>query len=363
MARLLPGDPAPYFTVRASTNPNFHFDTAGGRTLVLSFVGSAGRPGAADAIARLGARKDLFDDIHASLFVVSCDPTDEARLAHRMPGHRNFWDFDAGVTRLYGFADAPMADGRVKVSPATVVLDANFRVLRVIPMNDPAAHADEVASYVATLPRRKASEPAPAPAPVLVVPRVFEPEFCRELIQLYEAHGGEDSGFMQTDPASGNTVARIDYRHKRRRDHAIQDAKVQDAVRARVLRRIVPELRKAFQYEATRIERYLIACYDAGEGGYFRPHRDNTTRGTAHRRFAVTLNLNAEEYEGGDLRFPEYDTRTYRAPTGGAVVFSCSMLHEATPVIRGRRYAVLPFLYDEAAAKVREENKKFLIEG
>jgi hypothetical protein len=31
-------------------------------------------------------------------------------------------------------------------------------------------------------------------------------------------------------------------------------------------------------------------------------------------------------------------------------------------VTRGRRYAFLPFLYDEAAARLREENAKFLAE-
>ncbi len=73
----------------------------------------------------------------------------------------------------------------------------------------------------------------------------------------------------------------------------------------------------------------------------------------------VTINLNAD-YEGGDLRFPEYGARTCRPPPGGACVFSCSILHEATPVTRGERFAFLPFLYDEAAAKVREENLKYL---
>ena len=29
-------------------------------------------------------------------------------------------------------------------------------------------------------------------------------------------------------------------------------------------------------------------------------------------------------------------------------MFSCSLLHEATRVTRGRRYAFLPFLYDAA---------------
>src|SRR3546814_20819717 len=75
---------------------------------------------------------------------------------------------------------------------------------------------------------------------------------------------------------------------------------------------------------------------------YFRPHRDNTTKGTAHRRFAVTLNLNADEFEGGELRFPEFGPHLYKPPTGGAVVFSCSLLHEAMPVTKGRRYVFLP---------------------
>ncbi|RMG07061.1 MAG: 2OG-Fe(II) oxygenase, partial [Cyanobacteria bacterium J055] len=50
----------------------------------------------------------------------------------------------------------------------------------------------------------------------------------------------------------------------------------------------------------------------------------------------------------------------YEAPPGGAVVFSCSLLHEATPVTRGRRYAYLPFLYDDEAAKIRQANLQFL---
>jgi predicted 2-oxoglutarate/Fe(II)-dependent dioxygenase YbiX len=161
---------------------------------------------------------------------------------------------------------------------------------------------------------------------------------------------------------AGKTVLVTDDRHKRRRDFLIEDAQLRRELVARLLRRLKPAVEKAFQFRATRIERYLVACYEAPHG-HFRPHRDNTTRGTAHRRFAVTINLNAGEYEGGDLRFPEYGARTYRAPTGGAVVFSCSLLHEATPMISGRRFAFLPFLYDEEGARIREENNPHLGPG
>jgi hypothetical protein len=45
------------------------------------------------------------------------------------------------------------------------------------------------------------------------------------------------------------------------------------------------------------------------------------------------------------------------------VVFSCSLLHEATPVTSGRRFACLPFLYDEEAAQLREANNPHLGPG
>jgi predicted 2-oxoglutarate/Fe(II)-dependent dioxygenase YbiX len=130
----------------------------------------------------------------------------------------------------------------------------------------------------------------------------------------------------------------------------------------RVKRRINPELLKFHQFVATRMERHLVACYAAEEAGHFRPHRDNTTAGMAHRRFAVSVNLNAD-FDGGEINFPEYGPRGFKPPVGGAVVFSCSLLHQVTPVTRGRRYAYLPFLYDEAAARQREANNDKLGDG
>lgn len=158
----------------------------------------------------------------------------------------------------------------------------------------------------------------------------------------------------------GGTVGVIDYGHKRRNDCNINDEKLRRACMHRIHDRLGPELHKAFQFRATRMERYIVACYDADVGGHFRPHRDNTTKGTAHRRFAVSLFLNPGEYDGGFLRFPEFGPGLFSAPLGGAVVFSCSPLHEATPVTRGRRYMFLPFLYDDAARRVRDDNLQFL---
>ena len=54
--------------------------------------------------------------------------------------------------------------------------------------------------------------------------------------------------------------------------------------------------------------------------------------------------------------FPEFGRRPYRAPMGGAVVFSCGALHQVMPVTKGRRFAFLAFLYGEADAALREAN-------
>jgi predicted 2-oxoglutarate/Fe(II)-dependent dioxygenase YbiX len=160
----------------------------------------------------------------------------------------------------------------------------------------------------------------------------------------------------------GKTVEVTDHKHKRRKDHIVEDKDAIAGAQARFRRRIVPEIAKVHQFHVTRMERYLVACYAAEDGAHFNAHRDNTTRGTAHRRFAVSVNLN-DDFDGGEVSFPEYGPRGFKAPAGGAVIFSCSLLHAVSRVTRGRRYAFLPFLYDDAAAKVREENARYLASG
>lgn len=356
----LPGDPVPDFTARASNAQRFHFNTVAGRHVVLTFFGSAGNDTGRALNAHVAGRRALFDDERVCWFGVSIDPADESegRVRQAQPGVRYFWDFDRAVSTRFG-ALRRAGDGSLHFTPFTLVLDPMLRVLACIPVASAAQHAEALERVLGNLPAHAVH----APAPVLVLPRVFEPELCRELIALYERHGGVESGFMRE--VDGKTVGVLESGFKRRQDFAFDTVPeleaLRAAVRARLTRRLVPEIRKAFQFDATRIERYLVACYDGERQGFFRAHRDNTTPGTAHRRFACTINLNAGDYDGGDLRFPEFGPATWRAPTGGAVVFSCSLLHEATPVTRGRRYAFLPFLYDDAAAAIRERNRHTLV--
>ncbi|HYD27405.1 2OG-Fe(II) oxygenase [Brevundimonas sp.] len=339
---LLYGDPAPTFATEGVNNPRYVFDTAAGRYLLLAFV-KAG-PAVAAAAAMIERSRAAFNDLHASAFIVVVGK-DKARKARQdaVPGLRFLFDPEGAVADLY---DARDAERWFLIDPAMHVMAA------VGP-----DHLAPLVDRIPTLPPPAEHGGFAATAPVLVTPRIFEPAFCERLIALYRETGGTPSGFMRE--VDGVTTLMTDPQHKRRSDVIVEDDLLQKQVVARLTRRLLPQIEKAFNFRPTRIERYLVARYDAETGGFFRPHRDNTTKGTAHRRFAVSINLNAD-YDGGDLRFPEFGSRTYRPPPGGACVFSCSVLHEATPVTRGERFAFLPFLYDEAAAKIREENLKFL---
>jgi hypothetical protein len=342
----------PWFRAAAiGGSDNYVFDTVAGRYVLMLFLGRASDPKAAEALGCVERHRALFDDERACFFGITSDPEDSAagRVAQRLPGIRFFLDPTGGLAGLFG-AD-PAAEGADRRH--WLLVDPMLRAVGAFPLE-----AGEAA--IAALGKVMGQMPLPDWAPVLMAANIFEPALCERLIALHRETGGEPSGFMRE--IGGKTTLVTDPHHKMRRDREVAEEGLCAILRDRVRARLVPMIKRAFQFDATRMERYIVGSYSAG-AGHFRPHRDNTTRGTAHRRFAVTINLNAGDYDGGDLRFPEYGARTYRAPTGGAVVFSCSLLHEATPVTRGTRYAFLPFLYDDAAAQLREANNPHLDEG
>jgi predicted 2-oxoglutarate/Fe(II)-dependent dioxygenase YbiX len=348
---MLPGEPVPWFRAAAiGGSDNYVFDTVAGRYILMAFLGRASDPAAAEALLCVERHRALFDDLRACFFGVTSDPEDASsgRVAQQLPGIRFFLDPNGGLAGLFGADPAEGAERR-----HWLLVDPMLRAVAAFPLD-----AGEAA--VAALGKAMAHMPLADWAPVLMAANVLEPALCERLVAHHRETGGEPSGFMRE--IGGKTTLVTDPLHKMRRDREIADEALCAILRERIRSKLVPMVKRAFQFEATRMERYIVGCYEAG-AGHFRPHRDNTTKGTAHRRFAVTINLNAGDYDGGDLRFPEYGPRTYRAPTGGAIVFSCSMLHEATPVTRGTRYAFLPFLYDDAAAKLREANNPHLEEG
>lgn len=353
---LTVGEPAPWFHLPTGKMPRFSFNTVAGRHLVMAFFGSTTQAASREVLQRMQSLRAVFDDERVSFFGITTDRDDVRlmRVQDSLPGVRYFHDFDGQVSSLYG---ARLEDGSHR--PVTYLIDPTLRVLeRLDWTGDPRDHVARLKTRLDALPVAGPAHAAAPQAPVLVVPRIFSPDLCRELVRYYNVHGGQDSGFMRD--IKGQTTTVVDHGFKRRSDRMVEDPDLQGACVAALRARLMPEVEKAFQFKATCLERLLVSCYDAQEGGHFQAHRDNTTLATSHRRFAVSLFLNSGEYEGGQLQFREFGTALHSAPTGGAVVFSCSLLHEATPVTRGRRYMFLPFLYDDASRLVREASARHL---
>ncbi len=353
------GDPTPGFTCPTRANPKFHYHTLAGRFVVLSFLGDANSDAARRVLGFIHSNKEKLDHQHLCFFgVVTKRPEIEGPI-HLPHGMEMFFDDDQAISRLY---KAASDDG---FQPYTLVVDALQRVLVSIPLDDPATHNKQLGEVLTRLPRL-ANNPVNEAlhAPVLILPRVFEPSLCRELIGHYQQQGGKASGYMRE--VDGKTIPVLNTSFKRRKDFRFETGDEFETLRIkvnqRIFHRLLPQIQKVFQFHATRMERHVVSCYSSEDNGFFSAHRDNTTPGTKHRKFACTINLNAEDYDGGDLRFPEFGPRTYRAPTGGACIFSCSLLHEATPVTSGDRYAFLPFFYDDEGGRIRAENEGTIVD-
>jgi predicted 2-oxoglutarate/Fe(II)-dependent dioxygenase YbiX len=350
--RMILGDPVPWFSAPLVTSGGFDLHVTAGRWVVLSFLGSPANPRAMAELSELLRSSSVLNEDHIIVGCVFTAPPDDITGLAALSSNKLFFlaDYDGAISRSFGALEMPR----------TIVLDPMLRSVADISWDNPQGHAETVAGILSSLPSVDESAGVPMFAPALMVPRVFSFELCDFLIKFYEEQGGVDSGF-QLD-VSGKTTTLSDHRLKRRSDVPVAAPEVRDLVRGQIVRRLLPEIERYFQFRATRMDRYVIACYDSAVGGHFHRHRDNVNAGAQHRRFAVSINLNSS-FEGCDLMFPEFGRKVYRPPEGGALVFSCGALHQVTPVTSGRRYAFLAFLYGEEDVKLREANNARLHAG
>ena len=347
--KIVLGDPVPWFTAPVMSGGSFSLSVAAGRWIVLSFLGSPADPRAERELAEMLQVLPLFHEDRLVFYgVLTALPQNPAPYLKLSTAAMSFLaDYDSEISRSFDAA----------VMPRTIILDPMLRAVADIPWDYAAGHAQTVRDVLRSLPAVEDFAGVPLSAPVLIMPRVFDFQLCDVLIQFYEKIGGEDSGFLLD--VDGKTSKVVDYRFKRRNDLMVAHPQLREAIRSQIVRRLLPAVERFFQFQATRMDRYIVACYDSGVGGHFYRHRDNVNFGAQHRRFAVTINLN-KDYEGCDLVLPEFGGRSYRAPAAGAVVFSCGALHQVTPITSGRRYAFLAFLYGEADAALREANNSRL---
>ncbi|HTR84823.1 MAG TPA: 2OG-Fe(II) oxygenase [Reyranella sp.] len=243
------------------------------------------------------------------------------------------------------FVPALLAQGGVGFGGAgglrqrVIVLDPNQRVAAAFDTRALPAAAEAIKVLADSVRSHSGADQVlrSAMAPVLVLPRVFEPEFCTQVIRLWEKGDHQDSGVSSR---YGN-VGVLEL--KRTEDYMVSEPMMQKAISDRLAYRIGPELTKVFAFDRQfTFDAHVVLSYSAEGEHFFGAHRDNGAPTTADRAFAVSLNLN-DDFDGGELVFPEYAGVKVSPPKGAAAVFSCSVLHQALPVTRGRRFVLTSF--------------------
>ncbi|MFI4966201.1 MAG: 2OG-Fe(II) oxygenase family protein [Caulobacterales bacterium] len=335
------GDRAPGVLGATASGRFFSLDTQAGRPALLVALGGLEPEGAARILDRLGAAQPGLAT--AGVDLVPMVPPLQPFTA-RFAADPSVADLLVYVTGAGGLEQWDVA-GR----GGAVLIDRGGRIVDLAEIaedTDLSALLDRSAARVSAA----ASQVRAACAPVLMIPNVASPELCQALIAHFEA-SPHAQGVMAAFNDDG-AYAKLDESKKRRRDIELTpESPLYAEVVGLLSGRVVPEIKRAFQADMANADRILIARYD-DTGGYFKRHRDNAAPHTAFREFALSLNLNTHAYEGGELRFPEYDDHRYNPPAGGAIVFSAALLHEAAPVLKGSRYVLLSFL-GSAAAQAR----------
>jgi len=186
----------------------------------------------------------------------------------------------------------------------------------------------------------------PGVAPVLLIPRLFEPRLCQDSMDFWEA--GDKRRDEVTQGRGSEVRDNVQSDIKKRADVIVPegDNPLHQAILNRFNMRVVPHIEKVFQYKTSSYDGARVGCYDAVDGGYFHAHRDTVSHKQGQeRRFALSLNLN-DGFEGGGLRFNENGPALYAPAAGDGVVFSCKLLHEALPVTKGRRFGLFAFFIE-----------------
>ncbi|MGQ0676983.1 MAG: 2OG-Fe(II) oxygenase [Rhodospirillales bacterium] len=328
------GDRVPNFVLADLAGAfRLFYDQTKGVPGVVALVRAAD-PQSAAAIKALAARAPELAEAGAEAFAVVAGAADAAAALAKDAPFPVFVDPEGKVNAVYPVAGE--SGGR-----KTVVIDANQRVLAAFADADPAAEADRALDFIRRNCRAPEARPAGRPAPVLLIPDAFDRALCRDLIVAW----GTDHAELGV---SGSTDAVL-YDRKKSQDHIVREPAMVRRISETLNRRVAPEVAKAFTFKGPYgFDGHIVLGYDAARKDFFGPHRDNMSPRTRHRRFAISLNLN-DDFEGGQLRFPEYGGALYGLDAGMACVFSCTLLHEALPVTRGRRFALTTFMCDPPA--------------
>ena len=259
---MQPGDYLRPFDVPSTIEDRLKGDECVGQPLVVTFYL---KDGSDDDVRLLSGFRDLHEQfLELGVNVVAVGLEDLAshktfaeKLNLKLP---LLSDQELKLSRDFGVLKQGMIDGKpvLQLQRNTFFFDASLRVVKAYENPPVEGHAQQVLEDARAWLHREEPRDIVQHAPVLLIPNVFSPELCKELMRIWES-GNEESGFMKQ--VDGKTVRAMDYNHKIRRDHFLSatDGAAEEAVKKCVADRVVPEIRKAFNYAVTRRRRIFAS--------------------------------------------------------------------------------------------------------
>ncbi len=307
-AKLQPGDRLPDFVLPdPETQLHYLYQTVTGGPTILVLAANTAQQQQWDEIKGFAAAMPALRDAGIGLIIVSNDGVESlAMVAKTIPEHAVWLADIKGVVNL-GLRAAAKFDFKGVVC---FLLDGNQRI---IAMRGPEPGQAEWALAQHEARMKETPQQLSTVAPVLILPAVLDAVACRRLTdQLAEADGATGSAPI-ADPALAGEIAKL------------------------MLRRVGPEVEKAFTFDDFVFEATALRWDDASTAGSADRRREIDDPAVQGRYFVLLLDLASEGYKGGEILFPEYGPHSYRPGTGGAVVFSGTLMRELKPVTAGRR--------------------------
>lgn len=340
---LEPGDFAPLFYTFDTNRQHRGIEVYAGKYCLLTFLPATNSGALGTFFKELAARMTNFMvQTVWQIFVINDTLDNIIAFRNREQIQPLLWaDPEGKIARAFGVKP----DGGT-VQPTGYVLSPKLQILHRHTGKGPSALAEGLVNDCAAE-QQKFRDRNPDPklitdarlAPAVIIDNVFSPEFCRRCIEEFK-NGYTFEGTVGSKVGNEykpDTKIRTDY---------IATGAILEELDYKLSRSFFPELERIFGFRITHRELYKIGLYTGEKQGFFKAHRDNFDPALGYRRIASTIHLN-DEYEGGGVRFPEYDDFIYRPPAGAGIAFSCQTQHEARPVTKGERYVVVAFMHGD----------------
>jgi predicted 2-oxoglutarate/Fe(II)-dependent dioxygenase YbiX len=235
------------------------------------------------------------------------------------------------------FLEEPLSSNVI----SSFVIDVNLKIIskQVFATNDFEANIHLILSSLA-----QDFGEDPLLIPVLRVPSVFDKEFCQFLVKHFQDNEEQIQGRIGSNP---------ELKEKFKKSvHVNVNPSLANEIDNKLILSLIPAIERVFDKRISHRVAYKIACYDSSDNSFFTSHRDNQDPGMTFRRIGMSISLN-DDWDGGGICFPEFSKKPFKLPVGDALIWPASLLHQVSPITKGKRFVLISFLYDLEGAELR----------